>query len=86
MTGPVGSGVVARARILARGDGRGGTALPVLEGEGSGEEAPAALVGGGEEPVDGTVGLGGRAVRLPLAGQALAAVWDRPPVRVGHMP
>ena len=70
------------------GDARrqGDAAAPMLQGEGSGEEAPAALVGGGEKPVDRTVGLGGRAVRLLLAGQALAAVRDRPPVRLGHTP
>lgn len=62
MTGPVGSGVVARARILARGDGRGGTALPVLEGEGplavrrtrgSGDEARVMLVGAMSGPLGG---------------------------------
>ena len=41
------------------GDARrqGDAAAPMLQGEGSGEEAPAALVGGGEKPVDRTVGL-----------------------------
>lgn len=32
--GVTATGVRADARIVARGDGRGGTALPVLEGEG----------------------------------------------------
>ena len=58
---------------------QGDAAAPVLQGEGPGEEAPAALVGGGEEPVEGTVGLGGRAVRLLPASQAPAAARDRPP-------
>ncbi|MBV8230030.1 MAG: hypothetical protein JO329_08610 [Planctomycetaceae bacterium] len=46
---------------------QGDAAAPVLLGEGPGEEAPAALVGGSEEPVDGTVYLSGRAVRVLLA-------------------
>ncbi|PAK23315.1 urease accessory protein [Streptomyces sp. alain-838] len=60
MTTP--AGVRARARILARGDGRGGTALPVLEGEGplavrrtrgSGAEAHVMLVGAMSGPLGG---------------------------------
>ncbi|MCZ9349668.1 urease accessory protein UreD [Streptomyces mutabilis] len=56
------AGVRARARILARGDGRGGTALPVLEGEGplavrrtrgSGAEAHVMLVGAMSGPLGG---------------------------------
>ncbi|MFG2681096.1 urease accessory protein UreD [Streptomyces sp. NPDC048392] len=55
-------GVRASARILARGDGRGGTALPVLEGEGplavrrtrgSGAEARVMLVGAMSGPLGG---------------------------------
>ncbi|WP_185908311.1 urease accessory protein UreD [Streptomyces sp. WAC02707] len=55
-------GVRARARVLARGDGRGGTALPVLEGEGplavrrtrgSGAEAHVMLVGAMSGPLGG---------------------------------
>ncbi|MFG2543956.1 urease accessory protein UreD [Streptomyces sp. NPDC048594] len=55
-------GVRARARILAHGDGRGGTALPVLEGEGplavrrtrgSGAEARVMLVGAMSGPLGG---------------------------------
>jgi urease accessory protein len=55
-------GVRARARVLARGDGRGGTALPVLEGEGplavrrtrgSGAEARVMLVGAMSGPLGG---------------------------------
>src|SRR5689334_24345682 len=68
------------------GDARrqGDAAAPVLQSKGSGEEAPAAFVGGGEEPVDGTVGLGGRAVRSLLASQASAAARDRTTDLVGH--
>ncbi|MFD8199227.1 urease accessory protein UreD [Streptomyces sp. NPDC059701] len=60
MTAP--GGVRARARILARGDGRGGTSLPVLEGEGplavrrtrgSGSEARVLLVGAMSGPLGG---------------------------------
>ncbi|PAM98578.1 urease accessory protein [Streptomyces sp. Alain-F2R5] len=60
MTTP--AGVRARARVLARGDGRGGTALPVLEGEGplavrrtrgSGAEAHVMLVGAMSGPLGG---------------------------------
>ncbi|MET7272753.1 urease accessory protein UreD [Streptomyces flaveolus] len=60
MTAP--GGVRARARILARGDGRGGTSLPVLEGEGplavrrtrgSGAEARVLLVGAMSGPLGG---------------------------------
>ncbi|MFE9057700.1 urease accessory protein UreD [Streptomyces mutabilis] len=56
------AGVRARARVLARGDGRGGTALPVLEGEGplavrrtrgSGAEAHVMLVGAMSGPLGG---------------------------------
>jgi hypothetical protein len=65
---------------------QGDAAAPVLQGEGSGEEATAAFVGGGEEPVDGTVGLGGRAVRLLPASRALASMRERPLVHVGHTP
>jgi len=68
------------------GDARrqGDASAPMLLGEGPGEEAPAALVGGGEEPVDGTVDLSGGAVRLILASQALASVRGRSTVLVGH--
>jgi hypothetical protein len=65
---------------------QGDAAAPMLDGEGSGEEAPAALVGGGEESVDGTVQLSGGTIGLLLAGQALASVRDSPPVLVGHTP
>ncbi|MGW4569484.1 hypothetical protein ACWEN3_46675, partial [Streptomyces sp. NPDC004561] len=34
MDGVTATGVRARAHVVARADGRGGTALPVLEGEG----------------------------------------------------
>ncbi|MFG3153271.1 urease accessory protein UreD [Streptomyces sp. NPDC048219] len=60
MTAP--GGVRATARILARGDGRGGTSLPVLEGEGplavrrtrgSGAEARVLLVGAMSGPLGG---------------------------------
>jgi hypothetical protein len=70
------------------GDARrqGDAAAPMWEGEGSGEEAPAALVGGREESVDGTVHLSGETIGLLLAGQALAWVRDSPPVLVGHTP
>lgn len=56
------SGVAATARIGARGDGRGGTALPVLEGDGplavrrtrgSGGEARVVLVGAMSGPLGG---------------------------------
>ncbi|MGN3956024.1 urease accessory protein UreD [Streptomyces sp. WAC8370] len=55
-------GVRASSRVLARGDGRGGTALPVLEGEGplalrrtrgSGAEARVMLVGAMSGPLGG---------------------------------
>ncbi|MEU5377962.1 MULTISPECIES: urease accessory protein UreD [unclassified Streptomyces] len=58
----VSTGVRAAARIVARGDGRGGTSLPVLEGEGplavrrtraSGEEARVLLVGAMSGPLGG---------------------------------
>ncbi|MEU6065224.1 urease accessory protein UreD [Streptomyces sp. NPDC047082] len=57
-----GSGVRAVARIVAREDGRGGTSLPVLEGEGplavrrtraSGDEARVMLVGAMSGPLGG---------------------------------
>ncbi|MET7322269.1 urease accessory protein UreD [Streptomyces sp. NPDC005549] len=57
-----GGGVRANARVLARGDGRGGTVLPVLEGEGplavrrtrgSGAEARVMLVGAMSGPLGG---------------------------------
>jgi urease accessory protein len=77
MTGPAGrGGILAAARIVARGDGLGGTVLPVLEGEGplavrrtrgSGGEARVMLVGAMSGPlggdrfgVDAAVGEGGR--------------------------
>ncbi|MFF8093645.1 urease accessory protein UreD [Streptomyces sp. NPDC016675] len=56
------AGVRARARVLARDDGRGGTSLPVLEGEGpltvrrtrgSGAEARVLLVGAMSGPLGG---------------------------------
>jgi len=56
------SGVRATARIVARADGRGGTSLPVLEGEGplavrrtrgSGSEARVMLVGAMSGPLGG---------------------------------
>ncbi|MGW2962281.1 urease accessory protein UreD [Streptomyces sp. NPDC001220] len=56
------TGVRAGARIVARGDGRGGTALPVLEGEGplalrrtrgSGAEARVMVVGAMSGPLGG---------------------------------
>ncbi|CAL9380726.1 Urease accessory protein UreD [Streptomyces sp. enrichment culture] len=55
-------GVRASARVLARGDGRGGTVLPVLEGDGplavrrtrgSGAEARVMLVGAMSGPLGG---------------------------------
>ena len=58
----VAGGVRASARVLARGDGRGGTVLPVLEGEGplavrrtrgSGAEARVMLVGAMSGPLGG---------------------------------
>jgi hypothetical protein len=65
---------------------QGDAAAPVLLGEGSREEAPAALVGGSKEPVDGTVHLSGRAVRVLPASRALASVQIRQLVLVGHKP
>lgn len=59
---PVSTGVRATARIVARDDGRGGTALPVLAGEGplalrrtrgSGTEARVVLVGAMSGPLGG---------------------------------
>lgn len=56
------TGVRANARIVARADGRGGTALPVLDGEGplaprrtrsSGSEAKVMLVGAMSGPLGG---------------------------------
>ncbi|WP_228044704.1 urease accessory protein UreD [Streptomyces ferrugineus] len=58
----VAGGVRAHARIVARADGRGGTALPVLDGEGplalrrtrgSGAEARVVLVGAMSGPLGG---------------------------------
>jgi hypothetical protein len=49
----------------------GDATAPVLLGERSGEEAAAALVGGGKESVDGTVHLSGRTVRVLPTGRAL---------------
>jgi urease accessory protein len=60
--GVTATGVRARARIVARGDGRGGTALPVLEGAGplalrriraSGDEARVMVVGAMSGPLGG---------------------------------
>ncbi|MGW2516403.1 urease accessory protein UreD [Streptomyces sp. NPDC001617] len=62
MGGVTVSGVRATARIVARADGRGGTSLPVLEGEGplalrrtrgSGSEARVMLVGAMSGPLGG---------------------------------
>ncbi|MGI5452852.1 urease accessory protein UreD [Streptomyces sp. CA-249302] len=62
MDGVTVSGVRATARIVARQDGRGGTSLPVLEGEGplalrrtrgSGAEARVMLVGAMSGPLGG---------------------------------
>ncbi|MHC3474939.1 urease accessory protein UreD [Streptomyces sp. 7R007] len=62
MDGVTATGVRATARMLARGDGRGGTALPVLESEGplalrrtrgSGAEARVVLVGAMSGPLGG---------------------------------
>ena len=62
MDGVIVSGVRATARIVAREDGRGGTALPVLEGDGplalrrtrgSGAEAQVMLVGAMSGPLGG---------------------------------
>ncbi|MCT9076100.1 urease accessory protein UreD [Streptomyces fulvoviolaceus] len=62
MDGVIVSGVRATARIVAREDGRGGTALPVLEGDGplalrrtrgSGSEARVMLVGAMSGPLGG---------------------------------
>jgi urease accessory protein len=60
--GVIATGVRATARIVARRDGRGGTALPVLEGDGplalrrtraSGSEARVMLVGAMSGPLGG---------------------------------
>ncbi|GAA3124776.1 urease accessory protein UreD [Streptomyces echinatus] len=62
MDGVTATGIRAHARIVARADGRGGTALPVLEGEGplaprrtrsSGSEAKVMLVGAMSGPLGG---------------------------------
>ncbi|MEU9919825.1 urease accessory protein UreD [Streptomyces griseoluteus] len=62
MDGVTAAGVTARARIEARADGRGGTALPVLEGDGPlaprrtrahGTEARVLLVGAMSGPLGG---------------------------------
>ncbi|MGW3312887.1 urease accessory protein UreD [Streptomyces sp. NPDC001073] len=62
MDGVIATGVRATARIVAREDGRGGTALPVLEGDGplalrrtraSGAEARVMLVGAMSGPLGG---------------------------------
>jgi hypothetical protein len=50
---------------------QGDATAPVLLGERSGEEAPAALIGGGKESVDGTVHISGRAVRVLPTRRAL---------------
>ena len=55
---------------------QGDAAAPMLEDEGPGEEAATALVGGGEEPVDGSVGLCGWAIGLLPASQAPTSVRD----------
>lgn len=80
-------GVRASARVLARGDGRGGTVLPVLEGEGplavrrtrgSGAEARVMLVGAMSGPLGGdhfTVGVhaaSGARLRVGSAAATLA--------------
>ncbi|WP_282084205.1 urease accessory protein UreD [Streptomyces tendae] len=80
-------GVRANARVLARGDGRGGTALPVLEGEGplavrrtrgSGAEARVMLVGAMSGPLGGdhftvaTHAAGGARLRVGSAAATLA--------------
>ena len=62
MDGVTATGVRATARIIARADGRGGTSLPVLEGEGplalrrtrgSGSEARVMIVGAMSGPLGG---------------------------------
>ncbi|MFI6406181.1 urease accessory protein UreD [Streptomyces sp. NPDC050548] len=62
MGGVIATGVRATARIVAREDGRGGTALPVLEGDGplalrriraTGSEARVMLVGAMSGPLGG---------------------------------
>ncbi|MFF8405389.1 urease accessory protein UreD [Streptomyces sp. NPDC014846] len=62
MDGVTATGVRAAARIVARADGRGGTALPVLDGEGplalrrtraSGAEAKVLVVGAMSGPLGG---------------------------------
>lgn len=81
------TGVTATARIAARGDGRGGTALPVLESEGplalrrtrgSGDEARVMVVGAMSGPLGGDrlaveaeVGEGAR-LRLGSAAATIA--------------
>ncbi|MEU0597151.1 urease accessory protein UreD [Streptomyces sp. NPDC006393] len=87
------SGVRAAARIVARDDGRGGTSLPVLEGEGplaprrtrsGGAEANVLLVGAMSGPlggdrftVDATVGSGAR-LRIGSAAATLALPGQAP--------
>jgi hypothetical protein len=65
---------------------QGDAAATVLLGKGPGEKAPDVLVGGSEEPVDGTVYLSGWAVRVLLASWALARVRGRKLVLVRHKP
>ncbi|MFD0313494.1 urease accessory protein UreD [Streptomyces flavalbus] len=87
MDGVTVTGVAATARIAARADGRGGTALPVLEGDGplaprrtrgSGGEARVVLVGAMSGPLGGDrfavaaeVGTGAR-LRVGSAAATLA--------------
>ncbi|MFI8299817.1 urease accessory protein UreD [Streptomyces nigra] len=83
----VSAGVRARARIVARPDGRGGTALPVLDGDGplaprrtrgAGGEAHVLIVGAMSGPLGGdhfTVGaevLAGASLRVGSAAATLA--------------
>ncbi|WP_329341767.1 urease accessory protein UreD [Streptomyces sp. NBC_00663] len=79
-------GVQATARILARDDGRGGTSLPVLEGDGplalrrtrgSGAEARVMLVGAMSGPLGGdhfTVEAGAEAGARLRVGSAAATI------------
>ncbi|WP_324784921.1 urease accessory protein UreD [Streptomyces sp. H51] len=85
-TGVAGTGVRATARLLARADGRGGTALPVLESEGplalrrtrgSGAEARVMLVGAMSGPLGGdrfTVRAGVREGARLRVGSAAATI------------